>query len=498
MTALLEIKGVSKRYGQTQALQDVHISGRAGNIHALVGENGAGKSTLLKILSGVVKADAGEIAIEGQIVELDTPTVAQSLGIRTVHQEFSLIPHLSVAENILLGRIPSNGPHGWVSWSKVYDEAERILQQIGFGQIEVTQRVDRLSVPQQQMVEIAKAVAAQVRVLVLDEPAAVLSTDELKGLFDLVRKLAEQGTLVFYVSHRLEEVFEIADCITVLRDGRVVDTVKTQDIDSRRLVRMMVGRTLDDLYPDRTPQPGDNVLTVSSLRCEGQFYEVSFSLAQGEILGLFGLMGGGQTQVARAIFGAQPVTSGEIRLQGADRGPRTPREAVEASIAYLTEDRKRSGLVLSATLRDNISLAAFKEVAHFGFIDRAEQHSRITSLVERLDVRPPDIDRPVATLSGGNQQKVAFAKWLMRETRILILSEPTRGVDIGTKAEIYQLIADLAEQGVAILFISSEMPEILGVSDRVLVMRRGHMVAEFARSEAEAESVLAAATGVAS
>ncbi|MCJ7706669.1 MAG: sugar ABC transporter ATP-binding protein, partial [Anaerolineales bacterium] len=362
--------------------------------------------------------------------------------------------------------------------------------------IDVRKRVRQLSVSHQQMVEIAKAVAVRPRILILDEPSAVLSQEELDRLFALVRQLRQESTLILYISHRLDEVFEIADRITVLKDGQLIGTVRPQEADQNQLIKMMVGRTLGEIYPSRQPPGREVMLEVNGLAKAGAFSDISFSLRRGEILGMSGLVGSGRTQVARCIFGAEPFDAGEIRLEGRPVHPRSPRDAVREGIALLTEDRKRDGLVLSCTIRDNASMASFESLSRWGIIHRREQEARVREKVQELDIRPPLIDRLARQLSGGNQQKVVLAKWLMTQAKILILDEPTRGVDVATKVEIYQIIGDLAAKGLGILLISSELPEVLGMSDRALVMRQGRLVGEYTRAQASEEKLLASAAGV--
>jgi ABC-type sugar transport system ATPase subunit len=492
----LRMQEISKSFDGTQALQRVNFSAAAGEVHAISGENGAGKSTLVKILSGALPSDAGEILLDGELIELGTPLRARRLGIYAVYQEFSLVPHLTVAENILLGQMPSTWVRGVVDWTKAYHRAEEILSSIGFVGIDVRKTVRQLSVSHQQMVEIAKAVANRRRILILDEPSAVLSQEELNRLFALVRQLKQEGTLVLYISHRLDEVFEIADRITVLKDGQLVGTVTPQESDQNQLIKMMVGRTLGEIFPARNPPGAEIALEVRNLSREGNFSDVSFSLRRGEILGMFGLVGSGRTQVARCIFGAEPFTAGEIKLNGKSISPRSPREAVLEGIALLTEDRKRDGLVMSVTIRDNASMASYRSMSRWGVINRRKQAARVQQKVQELDVRPPLLDHLARQLSGGNQQKLVLAKWLMTQAKLMILDEPTRGVDVATKVEIYQIISDLATEGMGILLISSELPEILGMSDRTLVMREGRLVGEFTRANATEEKLLASASGV--
>jgi ribose transport system ATP-binding protein len=496
--AYLQMQGISKSFGGIDALRNVNFSATSGEVHAIVGENGAGKSTLMNILAGALLPDAGETLIDGRPVKLATPHQAFDLGIRTVYQEFSLIPHLTVTENILLGQMPTGKMTWWVDWRGAYRRAEEILQELGFTDIDVRTSVSRLSVSHQQMVEIAKALIQKPRILVLDEPSAVLSAKELTRLFALMQKLKRESTLILYISHRLEEVFEVADRITVLRDGELVGTVHTRETDQRQLIKMMVGRTMDEIYPRRSTRPGETILTIKDFtRAEG-FKQISFSLARGEILGLFGLVGSGRTEVARSIFSAELPTAGDMQLAGKPIRPKSPYEALKAGIALLTEDRKRDGLVMSCSIRDNVGLATLPQVSRWRFLNRRRQDEQVQTKVEELKLRPTKIPlgRLVRTLSGGNQQKVVLAKWLLSQAKVLILDEPTRGVDVGSKVDIYHIINDLAARGVGILLISSELPEILGMSDRVLVMQGGRLVGEFPKEQASEEKLLACAAGV--
>jgi ribose transport system ATP-binding protein len=493
---MLSMRGIRKSFDGTQALRGVDFAAESGEVHAIVGENGAGKSTLMKVLSGAILRDAGEILLDAVPADASTPLAAHRLGIRAVYQEFSLVPHLTVAENILLGQMPSSRIPGCVDWAEAYRRADEILASIGFVGIDVRKVVHHLSVSHQQMVEIAKAVAVRPRILILDEPSAVLSQEELNRLFALVRQLKQDGTLILYISHRLDEVYEIADRITVLKDGQLVGTVWPREADQNQLIKMMVGRSLGEIFPVRQPPQDELALEVKDLGRAGSFSQVSFALRRGEVLGMSGLVGSGRTQVARCIFGAEPFDTGEIRLDGKPIRPRSPREAVRQGIALLTEDRKRDGLVLSCTIRDNASMASYERLSRWGVIDRRAQAAQVQQKIQELDIRPPLLGRMARQLSGGNQQKLVLAKWLLTQARVLILDEPTRGVDVATKVEIYQLIGDLAGKGIGILLISSELPEILGLSDRALVMREGRVVGEFTRGEASEEKLLASAAGV--
>lgn len=496
-TSFLQMRNISKHYHGTQALSKVTFSAQAGEVHAVSGENGAGKSTLMKILAGAVQPDEGEIYLNNERVEIRSPYEAHRHGIYTVYQEFSLVPHLSIAENILLGQMPTRKAKGWINWSKAYAHAADLLEQIGFTGFDVRVPVARLSVSQQQMIEIAKAMAGKPRILILDEPTSVLSQEEVGHLFKLIKGLKARSILILYISHRLGELFEIADRITVLKDGQAVATVNTHETDHDHLIRLMVGRQLKEIYPKQSAQQGRQVLRVSNLSRDEALKDISFTLASGEILGLFGLVGSGRTELARCLFGADPLTAGEIELDGQVINPKTPRQAVRAGIAFLTEDRKRSGLVLQASVKDNISLASIRDMNTLGFIHRGEQEKRVRGKVQELNIRTASIYQQVWQLSGGNQQKVALAKWLLVNAKVLILDEPTRGVDVGAKVEIYQFIHQLAASGIGVLLISSEMLEIIGMCSRVLVMREGRLVGELAKAEFSEENLLTMAAGVA-
>jgi ABC-type sugar transport system ATPase subunit len=492
----LLMQGIRKSFDGTQALKGVTFSARLGEVHAIVGENGAGKSTLMKILSGALECDAGEIILGGEPVVIKSPFIAHRLGIRAVYQEFSLVRHLSITENILMGQMPTGKVKWLVDWNRAHKLAEEKLSEIGFTGLDVHTTVSHLSVSHQQMVEIAKAAITQPKVWILDEPSAVLSQEELNRLFTMIQRLKRESALILYISHRLDEVFKVADRITVLKDGELMGTVRPQDTDEGQLIKMMVGRVLGEFYPDRRAKPGKEILAVKGLNQGGFFTDVSFSLASGEILGLFGLVGSGRTQVARCIFGADRPTSGEIHLKEKVIRLNSPREAVQEGIALLTEDRKRDGLVMSCSIRDNASLATMQQVSRWGVLNIQQRDANVQAKVGELSIHPSQITRLVRYLSGGNQQKVVLAKWLLSQAKVLILDEPTRGVDVATKVEIYRIISELAERGIGILLISSELPEILGMSDRALVMREGRLVGEFTRTQANEENLLACAAGV--
>jgi ABC-type sugar transport system ATPase subunit len=487
--------GISKRFGGTQALRSVDLSADCGEVHAIVGENGAGKSTLSRILTGAVQSDAGEIRIGGESQAITSPLRGQQLGIRMVAQHANLVPNLSVTENVLLGAMPTGRFGWWIDWGAANDRVQQILEDIGFQGIDVRRPVARLSAAQRQVVEIAKAVAVKPRILIMDEPSAVLAQEDLTKLFALIRRLRAENVLVFYISHRLDELYAIADRVTVLKDGSFVATVDSRSTQRDELIRLMVGRPLQDIFPRRSAKSGRELLSLRGVGRAGSFRDISFSVAEGEIVGLYGLVGSGRTEVARCIFGADRPGMGEIRVMGRPLRPRSPRDALRAGIAMLTEDRIGDGLVLGLSIRDNVSLASFPAMSRWGMLDRRRQSDLVQTKVRELDVRPADIERLAGKLSGGNQQKVVLAKWLLTHARILLLDEPTRGVDIAAKKEIYATIAELAARGMGILLISSELPEILGMCDRTLVMREGRLVGEFTRKEASEEAILACAAG---
>ena len=493
----LELRGLRKRYEATLALRDVSLVAGAGEVHALAGENGAGKSTLIKILAGALHRDAGMVLLDGEAVELANPTAARAAGIRVVYQEFSLVPTVSVTENVLLGRLPTAGTALWIDWPAAHRRAAEAIASLGFEVPDVRRRVGALPVSQRQMIEVAKAMLDRPRILILDEPSAVLSARDLERLFAAIRLLRQTGATVIYVSHRLDEVFAIANRITVLKDGARVGTVPASEIDQAGLVRMMVGRALGEIYPKRrTPASPGALLTVRGLEKRRAFSGIALDLAPGEILGVSGLVGSGRTELLRVISGADRAESGQMTLGGHPYDPRSPADGLRAGIAMLSEDRARDGLIPAMSLRDNLSLASLARMSRFGLLRRRVQDALVHGEVQRLDVRASSIGTPVRRLSGGNQQKSLVGRWLMRGARVLLLDEPTRGVDVGAKAEIYRIIAQLAEEGMGILLVSSELPEILGLSDRILVMRGGRIVARFERGEATEERLLAAAAGV--
>jgi len=497
--AALEMRNVSKTFGKVQALKDVELTLRAGEVHALMGENGAGKSTLMKILSGAYSPDAGAtFIVDGKQVAISGPQAARALGIAIIYQELSLAPNLTVAENIALGREPRRGP--LADRQAMKSRAGDILARLGvsFGP---NTTVAELSIAEMQMVEIARALSANARILVMDEPTTALSSRETERLFALVRQLRKEGLAIVYISHRMAEVYELADRCTVLRDGRYIGTLSRDEITSERLVNMMVGRDVGELYKTGhlPPERGGlaPVLSVSGLTDGRKVMPSSFSLYAGEVVGLAGLVGSGRTELARLIFGADMAKSGTVAVTGSERVIRKPADAIAAGIAYLTEDRKDQGLFLDMTIADNINIGvAGSDSGPFGLRRFAPARQRTRKAMEALSVRASSSEATVGGLSGGNQQKVLLARLLETAPKVLILDEPTRGVDIGAKAEIYKLIDRLAASGVAILLISSELPEIVGLSDRVLVMREGEIAAEIAdKSAITQEAIIEIAMG---
>ena len=491
-TPLLLMREITKDFPGVRALDQVTLGVQTGEVLALVGENGAGKSTLMKILAGAIVLDGGEIRIGGQPVQINSPQRAQELGISMIYQEFNLVPYLSVAENIYLGREPVKARY-FVDWRRLYQEAAGVLERLGV-ELDLRQSVNRLSVAQQQLVEIAKAISAHARLIVMDEPSATLTEHELKRLFGLIHGLRAEGVSIIYISHRLEEIFEVADRVVVLRDGRLVGVRPVAEVTRDELIQMMVGRELDKETPRLPGELGEEVLGVKGLS-GGMVQEVSFSLRRGEIVGLTGLVGSGRTEVARLIFGADPRRGGTIAVAGRPVEITSPGDAIKYGIGFVTEDRKRQGLVLGMTVRENVTLANLDLLAAWGFIKRQLERQEVDKSIRELHIRTPSMEQLVHNLSGGNQQKVVLAKWLFTRSQVLLFDEPTRGIDVGAKAEIYQLMNVLTRAGVGILMISSELPEALGMSDRILVMHEGRVAAELARADATQERIMQYATG---
>ncbi len=492
---LLELKQISKRFPGVQALAGVDFTLYAGEVHALVGENGAGKSTLIKIIAGVYQPDTGEIHYEGRPLRIQNPQHATELGIAVIHQEPNLYPDLSVLENLFMGRQPTRGPLRLIDWRAMRREAEAVFRTLELD-LNLDTFVEDLSVAEQQTVQIAKALSQNARVLIMDEPTSSLSERETEILFRIVRRLRDQGVGIIYISHRLDEVFELADRVTVLRDGQWVGTYPTTEVGPQRLIHLMVGRELTQLFPKEEAPIGQPVLRIRGLTREGHFWDIDLEVRRGEIVGLAGLIGSGRSDLAQSIFGIFPPDAGEIEVAGQHVEIRHPWDALEAGIAYLPEDRQRQGVIPAMSVKANISLAVLEKLTRAGFVSVTDEERLAQEFVDQLNIRTPTIDQLVANLSGGNQQKVIVARWLASNPRVLILDEPTRGIDVGAKAEIHRLMSDLAQQGIGILMISSELPEILGMSDRIIIMREGRIVGELSRAEANQEQILALAAGV--
>ncbi|MGD9712768.1 MAG: sugar ABC transporter ATP-binding protein [Thermomicrobiales bacterium] len=499
---LLEMIDVNKSFPGVHALQSVGLTVHAGECLALVGENGAGKSTLMKILSGVYPADSGRVLIDGKEVRPHNPHHAQTLGISIIYQEFNLFPNLSVEENIFIGREPST--LGFVQRGSLRQEAERLLDRLGVS-LDPRSTIRNLSVAQQQMVEIAKALSLNARIVIMDEPTSALTDTEVQALFTIIRGLKEQGLGVIFITHRLEEIFSVSDRIVVLRDGVNAGELDIAEATSEKIVRMMVGRSVDDLFTKKDAAPiGEPVLSVRGIGKSPSasdasrvvLRDISFDLHTGEILGLAGLVGSGRTELARVLFGADAYDSGSLVVEGREVRLKNPSQAIEHGIALVPEDRKLQALVLLLSIRENISLPSLGELSRFGFVRRGPERALAAKYIDALQIRTPSQDQKTVNLSGGNQQKVVLAKWLSRNPRILIVDEPTRGIDVGAKAEVHELLTDLAATGVAVLMISSELTEVLRMSDRILVMREGGLAGELSRAEATQERVMELATGV--
>ncbi len=495
MTPILELENISKQFPGVKALDDVHFEVNAGEVHALLGENGAGKSTLIKVISGVYRPDTGTMKLDGKPVVFNNPREAQQQGIATIYQELSLYPELTVAENIFMGHAPRRkvGPMEVLDWKTAYANAQEILASLHIYSLDVRRKVGSLSVGNRQRVEIAKALSLNARILIMDEPTAALTEADVEQLFSIVRLLRERGVGIIYISHRLHEVFELTDRVTVLRDGQYVGTRPVdKSLTENELVSMMVGRTIDNLFPKMDAEIGQPVLEIRNLYRRPMTRGVSFQIRAGEILGLAGLVGSGRSEVAQVIFGINPAESGDILIDGKPVTIKNPEQAMNHGIAYVPEDRGTQGLVRQMRIRENVSMSVLRAIRAGLFISRREERDLAASTIRQLNIRAYSMEQVVNKLSGGNQQKVVVGKWLASKPRILIMDEPTRGIDVGAKAEIHRLMSELAREGLAVLMISSELPEILGMSDRILVMRGGKVVAEFSRQEATQERIATA------
>ena len=495
MTSIVELHGIAKSFAGFPALKGVSFDVRAGEVHALLGENGAGKSTLIRIISGVHAPDRGEVRIGGEVVRLSSPRDARRRGIATVYQELLLFPELSVAENIFLGNAPRTR-WGRLDWAAMRAKARALLEELDSRDLDVDAKVGGLSVASRQRVEIAKALSQNPRVLVMDEPTTSLAEGDVSRLMAIVRRLRERGVGIVYVSHRLREIFALADRVTVLRDGACIGTRPIAEVTEAALISMMVGRSIDQLFPKVDAPRGRTLLELRNLSYRRAVRHVSLTVRQGEILGIAGLVGSGRTELALTIFGITPATSGEILVDGKTVVIDGPRVARDLGIAYIPEDRGLQGLIRAQSLRENVSLPVLDRISWATIVDRRGEERRAREAIDRFGIRARGTEQIARQLSGGNQQKVVVAKWLGTEPRILIMDEPTRGIDVGAKAEIHALMGKLAQRGLGIVMISSELPEVLGMADRVLVMSGGRIVAAFERADATPDAVGAAMTHV--
>jgi ribose transport system ATP-binding protein len=489
----VELRNISKSFGGIAALINVTLKVLPGEIHALVGENGAGKSTLMKILSGAYTKDAGQIFIDDTEVQIRNTHDSRKLGIGIIYQEFSLVPELSVAENVFLNKLGVTG--FWMKWAKMKKRAEELIDSIGFS-IDPSLKAGDLSIAQQQIVEIVKALSEHVRVLILDEPSAVLGPQEIQKLFDTLKRLKKEDVAIIYISHHLSEVFQIADRITVLKDGTSSVSLPVSETDRDSVIRLMLGRSLDTMYPLRNSNIGEEILKAVDISQGEKVKGVSLAVRKGEILGIAGLVGSGRSETVRSIFAADKRKKGRIFLSGKEIQLRSPRKAVKMGIGMVPEDRKQHGVLLPLTVKENISLTDLKGISdHFGFIKAKKESNNTTELIRKLSIKTENENQEVAKLSGGNQQKVVLAKWLNRNCRVMIIDEPTRGVDVGAKVEIYNLINELSQKGVAIIVVSSETSELIGICDRIIVMRKGQIQGELTKKEFSEEDILRLSIG---
>jgi ABC-type sugar transport system ATPase subunit len=488
MNPVIEMRSIHKHFAGVKALVDVHFDLHQGEIHALVGENGAGKSTLIKILSGIYKLDEGEIFVDGEKADIGSPADAKLLGIAVIYQDFDLAPNLSVADNLMLGREPTRLP-GLIHKPRHSQRAKEHLRIIGID-LDIHEYVGNLSAAERQLIAIAKALSSNARALVMDEPTSALATDEIRRLLDLIVELKQQNTSIIYISHKLDEVFTVSDRVTVLRDGKYIGTRKATETSPDEVVSLMVGRTLKDLYFKTSHVQDETLLLVSGLQRTRVLTDISFRLSRGEVLGIYGLKGAGRTELSRVLFGLDSRNSGEIRLGGQAVRVTSPVDAIHCGIGYIPEDRKNQGLLPNMSVKENMSITVLGKINRKGFIQKRRERELINRYVQRLRIRTASIETMILDLSGGNQQKVVLARWLITNPQVLILDEPTVGIDVGAKSEIYKLITELTSSGVGVILISSEIPEILGMSDRVLVMHEGTIVGEFSANEATEERII--------
>lgn len=484
----LRMEGICKAFPGVQALKDVNLIVLKGEVMALIGENGAGKSTLMKILSGVYQKDSGRIIIEGQNVNIQSPLDSQKLGISVIHQELNLMPNLSIAENIFMGR-EKRRSRFFLDKKETYRESMQLLKMVGL-EIDANTMVKDLSIAQRQMVEVAKALSLNSKLIIMDEPTSSLTDREIEILMDIIRNIKDRGVSIIFISHKLSEIFNIADRITVLRDGNTVGTVDAKDCDEEALIQMMIGRELKDIFDKVQGEVGDTILEVKGLSSGKVLKNISFTLKRGEILGFAGLVGAGRSELMRAIFGIDDFDEGEIYLEGRKVTIKHPLDAIKLGIGFVPEDRKLQGLILGMTVRENITLPSLEKMSSNGFVNIKKEKTVCDEFIKKLLIKTPHQEQKVLNLSGGNQQKVVISKWLAIKPKILILDEPTRGIDVGAKKEIHSLMSRLTREGVTIIMVSSELPEILGMSDRIIVMHNGVITGEMSRSEATQNKIL--------
>ncbi|HHQ6721992.1 TPA: sugar ABC transporter ATP-binding protein [Serratia fonticola] len=489
---VLEAEGISKQFPGVKALDNVSLKIKPGSVHALMGENGAGKSTLMKCLIGIYRPDAGTIKVKGQPVTFNDTLAALHSGISMIHQELNLVPHMTVAENIWLGREPAK--LGFVNHEELNRKTRELLAHLKI-KLDPETQLGTLSIANQQMVEIAKAVSYNADVLIMDEPTSALTEGEVVHLFAIIRELKQQGKGIIYISHKMDEIFAITDEVSIFRDGTSIASDKTENLTKQSLITMMVGRELTQMFPKFNNNIGEEVLRVAGLRRSGWFHDISFAVKRGEILGVAGLVGAGRSEVMESLFGMHPAEGGEIYIEGLPVKIDSPSKAIEQGLAFLTEDRKKSGLFLVLSVVENMSIVNLSAyTSKNGFVSQTQMVKDCMEQISKLNIKTPTMDQIINNLSGGNQQKVLIARWLLAQPKILILDEPTRGIDVGAKAEIYRLISELAHRGVAIILVSSELPEILGMSDRVMVMHAGRITGILDKDEADQEKIMALAS----
>lgn len=493
-TEFVRMEKISKDFPGVKALEDVSLTINAGEIHAIVGENGAGKSTLIKILMGVYQKTSGEIYIEGKKVDISDPIASRKLGLSAVYQDVTIAKHLTVAENFFLGRIPRT-KLGLVRWRYMNEQTQKVLDELNIN-VNSHSMVYRLSVAQQEMVVIAKKFFDKSRLIIFDEPTALLANEEVDQLFRIIRKLKEGGAAIIYISHRLEEIFELCEMVTVLKDGKWVDTLPVAKTNEDELVSKMVGRNIADMYSIKHFEMGETVLEVKNLTKKGSFENINFELHKGELLGFFGLVGSGRTEIMRAIFGADQYDSGEILVHGALCSIKSPTDAIKYGIGLLPEDRKTQGLTLQTSVKENINLASYNKVSTAGFINLGKEKQRSAEYVNKLRIVTPGIYQKVVNLSGGNQQKVVISKWLCKDSSIFIFDEPTVGIDVGAKTEIYKLLQALLKAGNAVIMISSYLPEVMGIADNIIIISEGRQTGIISRNEFGDEKLLKMASGI--